>query len=622
MSVSCPNLSHAVPTPNPSELRTFPELPASLENSTHVPYGDPVYMQTPWDDATWVLTSAFIIFTMQSGFGLLESGSVSQKNEVNIMVKNAVDVLFGGISYWMFGYGLSFDKRGSDHASNNPFVAVGEFFVDESDPDKFGELFSHFFFHASFATTATTIVSGAMAERTKLEAYILFSFLNTLVYCFPAHWMWDCAGWLKNMGVVDIAGAGAVHLVGGVTGLIATIMLKPRTGRFEPGAQTPAMGSPTNTIFGMFMLWWGWLGFNCGSTYGISQNKWVLASRSATATITASIGGGIAAIALSYVAKRRKFDISFLINGILGSLVSITALCALAQPWEGLVIGITGSLIACSGCMLTEKLKIDDPVGVVPVHAMSATWALLSVGIFGRHDSLAEGFSSTDGLIAGGGFRLLGVQALAVVTIASWTAVTSFTLLKLVDLTIGLRVPLHEEALGADLVEHSLNGTYNKSSREWFDRDGKLVMVVQNFKSGNLMKDLDRQDARELRRISIRRSSQTELLNKSAFGFVRSDEPSGPNYDDGGDNLAMAEAGTSQDRDFNSRQPRHRKLVAKHKHTTPTSSGKRRFSWTISKTPDTPLATTNEDQSTNWTLAKTLDTSQAPTNDNKSTNSS
>ena len=199
---------------------------------------------------------------------------------------------------------------------------------------------------------------------------------------------------------------------------------------------------------------------------------------------------------------------------------------------------------------------------------------------------------------------------------------TSFTLLKLVDLTIGLRVPLHEEALGADLVEHSLNGTYNKSSREWFDRDGKLVMVVQSFKSGNLMKDLDRQDKRELRRISIRRSSQTELLNKSAFGFVRSDEPSGPNYDDGGDNLATAEAGTSQDRDFNSRQPRHRKLVAKHKHTTPTSSGKRRFSWTIAKTPDTPLATTNEDQSTNWTLAKTLDTSLAPTNDNKSTNSS
>ncbi len=187
------------------------------------------------------------------------------------------------------------------------------------------------------------------------------------------------------------------------------------------------------------------------------------------------------------------------------------------------------------------------------------------------------------GLIAGGGFKLLGVQALAVVTIAVWTALTSFTLLKVVDLTIGLRVPLHEEALGADLVERSLNGTYNKSSREWYDRDGNLVMVVQSFKRGNFLKDLDRQDAQELRKISIRRSSQTELLNKSAFGFVRSDEHSVSSRDDEGDVLAMAEASTSHDGDVDSRQPRQRK----HNHKTPTLSGKRRFSWTLARKPHT-----------------------------------
>ncbi|XP_022103038.1 putative ammonium transporter 2 isoform X2 [Acanthaster planci] len=500
------------------------DLPDYLRNHTPV-YLPSISLNTRWDDATWILTSAFIIFTMQSGFGLLESGSVSQKNEVNIMVKNAVDVLFGGISYWMFGYGLSFDKIGSDFKSNHPFVAVGEFFVDETNPDRVGSVFSHFFFHASFATTATTIVSGAMAERTKLEAYILFSFLNTLVYCFPAHWVWDCSGWLKTMGVVDIAGAGAVHLVGGVTGLVATLMLKPRTGRFRSGADLPAMGSPTNTIFGMFMLWWGWLGFNCGSTYGISQNKWKLAARSAACTITASIGGGMTAIVLSYLAKRRKFDVTFLINGVLGSLVSITAMCALAHPWEGYVIGVVGALIACSGCFLTERLKIDDPVSVVPVHALGAIWSLLSVGIFGRQDKLAPQLIRNSGLLAGGGFHLLGIQALAIVSIGSWTAVTSFVLLKLIDVTLGLRVPLHEEILGADLVEHSINGTYDKNSREWRDRDGRLIMVVERFKKGESADELNPQDIRRLRRMSKQRASSEETM-KSAFGFVRTEDSS------------------------------------------------------------------------------------------------
>ena len=233
-------------------IPTGPPLPANLTDSDGIIVIDSFTANTRWDDATWILTSAFIIFTMQSGFGLLESGSVSQKNEVNIMVKNAADVLFGGLSYWCFGYGLSFgEKEGS-----NPFVGYGDFFVDTHDEDhELGHLFSHFFFHASFTTTATTIVSGAMAERTRLESYIIFSFVNTFIYVFPAHWMWAPNGWLKTMGAIDIAGAGAVHLVGGVTGLVATLIMKPRAGRFKDGLEAPAMGSPTNAIFGMFMLW-------------------------------------------------------------------------------------------------------------------------------------------------------------------------------------------------------------------------------------------------------------------------------------------------------------------------------------------------------------------------------
>ena len=230
------------------------------------------------DDATWILTSAFIIFTMQSGFGLLESGLVSRKNEVNIMVKNAIDVIFGGLAYWMFGFAFSF----GDDASSNAFCGMGHFFTDV-DESSMGYIYSKYVFQLSFATTATTIVSGAMAERTNMKAYIAFSFLNTLTYCFPAHWIWADNGWLKKLGAVDIAGSSAVHVVGGVSGLVATIYLKPRTGRsFDDNPRTrkvPSMASPTNVLLGTFMLWWGWLGFNCGSTFGISGEKWKLAAR-------------------------------------------------------------------------------------------------------------------------------------------------------------------------------------------------------------------------------------------------------------------------------------------------------------------------------------------------------
>ncbi|XP_077988593.1 putative ammonium transporter 3 [Glandiceps talaboti] len=441
------------------------------------------HAEANWDDATWILTSAFIIFTMQSGFGLLESGSVTRKNEVNIMVKNAVDVLFGGLSYWAIGFGLSFGEADG----SNPFLGVGRFFVHAND-DNMGLLFSSFFFHTSFATTATTIVSGAMAERTKLESYILFSFFNTLIYSIPTHWLWASNGWLKKLGVVDIAGAGSVHLTGGVTGLIATLILKPRTNRFEDGKKGHSMGSPTNAMFGMFVLWWGWLGFNCGSTYGITGGKWKLAARSAVSTITSSIAGGLVGISLSYVCKRKTFDIAYLINGVLASLVSITAFCALAHPWQSLIIGAIGSAIANLGCNLMEKLRIDDPVGVVPVHAFASIWSLLTVGLFARVDEI-ENIAQHNGLFYGGGLYMLGVQILAIVSVIVWTLTSGLLCLKAVDLTVGLRVPLREELLGADLVEHSLNGTYDKATGELRGIDGEIIEVINSNVGDELDED-------------------------------------------------------------------------------------------------------------------------------------
>lgn len=250
----------------------FSDISSTSADGTHLQY-DAIQS----DDATWILTSAFIIFTMQSGFGLLEAGMVSKKNESNIMVKNAVDVIYGGFAYWLFGFGFSFGRDEGTTAFNG----FGKFFTD-AEGDEMGDVFAKYFFHLSFSTTATTIVSGAMAERVELKAYILFSFVNTLTYCFPAHWIWEPKGWLYEMDAMDVAGCGPVHVVGGFSGLVATLYLKPRLGKVDENNRPKPnpMASPTNVMLGTFMLWWGWLGFNCGSTFGITGGKWKLASRS------------------------------------------------------------------------------------------------------------------------------------------------------------------------------------------------------------------------------------------------------------------------------------------------------------------------------------------------------
>ncbi|KAL9969958.1 hypothetical protein ACROYT_G022251 [Oculina patagonica] len=413
-------------------------------------------------DAVWILTSAFIIFTMISGFGLVESGMVSRKNEANIMVKNAVDVIFGGLGFWMFGFAFTF---GNDDGAN-AFSGYGNFFTD-AEETRMGDVFALYCFQASFATTATTIVSGAVAERMNLKAYIIFAFTNTLTYCFPAHWVWGDNGWLKNMGVVDMGGASPVHLVGGVAGLVATIMLKPRVGRFKSvsGVGAPMrhnMGSPTNVLLGMFMLWWGWLGFNCGSTFGVSGGRWKLASRSAVCTINASCGGGVFATFYSYI-KCNRLDIPYFMVGVLGSLVSITAICGVVRPGESLAIGFIGSAISIIGWQLLNRIEIDDPVGAVSTHAGGSIWGMIAVGLFVEKDTLENTFSDTYGAFKGGHVKILGVQLLACVSITAWTIITVFIQLYLIDKSVGLRFPLEEEVLGADACEHGIDQSQAKT---------------------------------------------------------------------------------------------------------------------------------------------------------------
>lgn len=401
------------------------------------------------------------------------SGMVSKKNETNIMVKNALDVIFGGLSYWMFGFAFS---RGESEGFTNPFSGVANFFADAKD-EAMGSVYALYFFQASFATTATTIVSGAIAERANLQAYMVFSFTNTLSFCFPAYWVWGNNGWLKKLGVIDVGGASPVHLVGGVAGLVGTIMLKSRRNKFTGDGRQQKMASPTNVMLGTFMLWWGWLGFNCGSTFGVSGGKWKLASRSAVCTLNASIGGGIFAHLFS-VFYLKRVDVPTLMSGILGSLVSITAICAVARPGESIFIGFIGSVISVMGWMLLEKLKIDDPVGCIPSHLGGALWGMIAVAFFVELDRL-EDFSETYGVFKGGHIRLLGVQLLACLTIALWSAFIAFAQFYIIGKFIHFRFSEEEERLGADLCEHAVNHSTERQTSEQLERL-RAAMVARN----------------------------------------------------------------------------------------------------------------------------------------------
>ncbi|KAG7210352.1 hypothetical protein KM043_011888 [Ampulex compressa] len=330
------------------------------------------------EDSNWIVTSSFIIFTMQTGFGMLESGCVSLKNEVNIMMKNVVDIVLGGLTYWMFGFGMSFGLK----EPNNPLVGNGGYLIVPSvDDDLMGPICAAFLFQLSFATTSTTIVSGAMAERCNFKAYCLFSFLNTIVYCIPAGWVWGDHGFLKQMGVVDIAGSGPVHLVGGVSALVCSIMLGPRLGRYDIGIEPLPLGCPVNAIMGLFVLWWGWLAFNSGSTYGVSGQRWQYAARAAVSTMMGSIGGGLVGLTFS-LTNPNGIDILSQINGILGALVSITGGCFLYNTWEAMIVGMIGGFITCYAMPALDKIRIDDPVGASATHGASGIWGVMAIGLF------------------------------------------------------------------------------------------------------------------------------------------------------------------------------------------------------------------------------------------------
>jgi len=410
-------------------------------------------------DAMFVLIASFIIFTMQSGFGLLESGMVSVRSEANVMIKNMLDVSLGGAAYWFVGYGFSF---GPNSKGSKVFSGEGNFITDVDIDTNEAAVYVKYFFQLSFATTATTIVSGAVAERVKLGSYMIFAIINTsLVYVFPCHWLWSEDGWLYGKAS-DFAGSGVVHMAGGAAALAGTLVLKPRNGRYTKDPRYFSMASPTNVVLGTFFLWWGWIGFNCGSQFAISGKNWKTVGRVAVVTMNGAMGGGICAVVLNLLLiRKRKYilDIGDFTAGILGGLVSITAPANLIRPWEGLVIGGIGGLVALAIIKLLDKLHIDDPVGCFGVHWGAGLWAMIATGFFASTSDPA-----TSGVFRKGNGELLGWNMLAALTITLWSFGCAGIVFLTLKYTIGIRLSPEDELKGSDQVEHNIFDAEDEST--------------------------------------------------------------------------------------------------------------------------------------------------------------
>lgn len=402
-------------------------------------------------DTVWVLIAGMLVMLMQAGFAMVETGFTRAKNACNIMMKNLMDFSIGSIIYWAVGFGIMF-------GAGNLFFGTSGFFLNDTG-GTFASLdwstvplTCKYFFQMVFCATAATIVSGAMAERTKFQAYLIFSVvISALIYPVVGHLIWG-GGWLAELGMWDFAGSTVVHSTGAWVALTGAIVLGPRLGKYNPdGTSNAIMGHnlPLATL-GVFLLWFGWYGFNPGSTMGAVTD---IAHIAMTTTLSAAAG----AIAAMFTAWKmfKKPDISMTLNGALAGLVGITAPCAFVSAGSAVIIGlVAGILVVISVVTLDKVFHVDDPVGAISVHGTCGAWGTLAVGLFAQ-DAFAPG-TTGNGLFFGGGIKLLTAQAIGVATIMAWCFVTGFALFSILKATIGLRVTKEEELRGLDIDEHGM----------------------------------------------------------------------------------------------------------------------------------------------------------------------
>ena len=401
----------------------------------------------------WFLIGAALVFWMQAGFAMVEAGFTRAKNTGNILMKNLMDFCIGTCTFILIGFGLLFGENLLGGLIGNP--ASFHIFGDYANFD-----FSNFVFNLVFCATTATIVSGAMAERTKFLSYCVYSAcISAVVYPIEAHWVWG-GGWLAQMGFHDFAGSAAIHMVGGLSALIGAAILGPRIGKFikdKSGKVIKVNAFPGHNIalgaLGVFILWFGWYGFNGAAATSVEQ----LASIFLTTTVAPAVATVVCMI-FTWI-KFGKPDVSMCLNASLAGLVAITAPCDVTDGLGAIIIGAVAGLLVVFGVWLLDyKLHIDDPVGAVAVHFMNGVWGTIAVGLFAT--TSAPGNDSLVGLFYGGGVSLLGIQALGVVSILAWTAVAMTIVFFVIKAVFGLRVSEEEEIVGLDATEHGLPSAY------------------------------------------------------------------------------------------------------------------------------------------------------------------
>jgi Amt family ammonium transporter len=381
---------------------------------------------------------------------MLEAGMTRAKNAGNIVMKNLMDFSVGTIAFAVVGFGLMFGTNGSG------WLGTDGFFLSSLDPGSEEGLVTTAFwmFQVVFAATAATIVSGAVAERTKFGAYIIFSIVITaLIYPIFGSWVWG-GGWLNDVGdgFVDFAGSTVVHSVGGWAALAGAIVVRPRLGKFTAAGKPIAIPGHSITLaaLGVFLLWFGWFGFNAGST--VSGNDLTIATIAVTTNLAAA-AGVIGAMSISYVLFKR-FDVSMAINGAVAGLVAITAGTANVSPMMAIIIGLIGGVLVVFSVLALERIfKIDDPVGAISAHGVVGAWGTLAVGLFASAE-----YGGIDGLFFGGGIDQLWVQAVGVLAAFAWTFPIAFIAFKAIDMTIGMRASDEDQLRGLDLSEHGAEG--------------------------------------------------------------------------------------------------------------------------------------------------------------------
>ncbi|WP_375256452.1 ammonium transporter [Paenibacillus sp. JMULE4] len=410
-------------------------------------------------DAVWVMLAAILVIFMQAGFALLEAGSTRMKNAGHVAGKTILTFGICAIAFWAIGFGLAF-------GDGNGFIGMTGFFVDGTETQAaaaFGALsFSDvpigikFLFQLAFAGVSLAIAFGGFAERAKLSVYFIFSVLYVIViYPIVAHWVWG-GGWLAGHGKQDFAGSTVVHLQGATAALVATLMLKPRIGKYNKD-KTPNLIPGHNqvlSVLGVIILWIGWFGFNPGSTLSAMGDGFF--GYIAMTTNLAAAAGGVAAIIVAWM-YFGKADIPSMLNGVLAALVAITASCAFVTVRDAIIIGVVAGVITFFTAQWFEKAGIDDPIYAFSVHGIAGIWGTLANGIFATPELVEKVGVGKPGLLYGGGFEQLGVQAMGVFSAFFFVLVLSWIILSILKATIGLRVTEEEEIIGLDLSEH---GTY------------------------------------------------------------------------------------------------------------------------------------------------------------------